>query len=62
MVPLLGERAEEGPSRQRFPKIHQPSNGLGLLAKRPTSGSADICLRWDGIIEDAVAAVDRARG
>jgi catechol 2,3-dioxygenase-like lactoylglutathione lyase family enzyme len=35
--------------------IHQAGNGVELVAKRPTIGSADICLRWDGNIEDAVA-------
>jgi catechol 2,3-dioxygenase-like lactoylglutathione lyase family enzyme len=35
--------------------IHQVGNGVELVAKRPTTGAADICLRWDGSIEDAVA-------
>jgi len=34
--------------------IHQAGNGLGLVAKQPTVGGADICLRWAGSIESAV--------
>src|SRR5689334_25204583 len=33
--------------------IHQAGNGLELVARRPTVGSADICLRWSGNIKSA---------
>jgi catechol 2,3-dioxygenase-like lactoylglutathione lyase family enzyme len=33
--------------------IHQVGNGLDLVAKRPTVGGADICLRWSGTIDSA---------
>jgi catechol 2,3-dioxygenase-like lactoylglutathione lyase family enzyme len=35
--------------------IHQAGNGIELVAKQPTVGSADICFRWDGGIDGAVA-------
>ena len=35
--------------------VHQSGNGILLVAKRPTTGSADICMRWTGTIESAVA-------
>ena len=35
--------------------IHQAGNGMTLVAKRPTVGSADICLRWQGGIDSAIA-------
>jgi catechol 2,3-dioxygenase-like lactoylglutathione lyase family enzyme len=28
--------------------IHQVDNGLDLIARQPTVGGADICLRWSG--------------
>jgi catechol 2,3-dioxygenase-like lactoylglutathione lyase family enzyme len=34
--------------------IHQAGNGLELVAKQPTVGGADICLRWSGTIESAM--------
>ena len=34
--------------------IHQVGNGLDLVAKHPTVGGADICLRWSGDAESAV--------
>jgi catechol 2,3-dioxygenase-like lactoylglutathione lyase family enzyme len=34
--------------------IHQAGNGIELVAKNPTVGSADICFRWDGGIDSAV--------
>ena len=37
--------------------IHQAGNGLDLVAKYPTVGSADICFRWGGSIDEAVALV-----
>lgn len=33
--------------------IHQAGNGLELVARHPTVGGADICLRWSGSIESA---------
>jgi hypothetical protein len=33
--------------------IHQASNSLDLVARQPTVGGADICLRWSGGIESA---------
>ncbi len=33
--------------------IHQAGNGLDLVARHPTVGGADICLRWSGSIESA---------
>ena len=35
--------------------IHQLGNGVDLVADKPTPGSADICFRWGGSIEDAVS-------
>jgi len=35
--------------------IHQAGNGLDLVARHPAVGGADICLRWSGSIETAVA-------
>jgi catechol 2,3-dioxygenase-like lactoylglutathione lyase family enzyme len=34
--------------------IHQAGNGLALVARQPTVGGADICLRWAGTIESAM--------
>jgi catechol 2,3-dioxygenase-like lactoylglutathione lyase family enzyme len=34
--------------------IHQAGNGMTLVAARPTIGAADICLRWDGTVNDAL--------
>jgi catechol 2,3-dioxygenase-like lactoylglutathione lyase family enzyme len=33
--------------------IHQTGNGLELVARHPTVGGADLCLRWPGSIESA---------
>jgi len=41
--------------------IHQAGNGISLVAKRPTVGAVDLCLRWNGRIEEAVALL-RGRG
>jgi catechol 2,3-dioxygenase-like lactoylglutathione lyase family enzyme len=38
--------------------VHQRGNGVGLVAKRPTAGAADICLRWKGPIDDAVQLLE----
>jgi catechol 2,3-dioxygenase-like lactoylglutathione lyase family enzyme len=35
--------------------VHQAGNGVELVATRPTIGSADICLRWSGDIDSAIA-------
>lgn len=35
--------------------VHQAGNGHELVAKRPTVGGADICLRWSGDIGSAIA-------
>lgn len=34
--------------------IHQQGNGVDLVARRPTPGSADLCFRWGGGIDSAV--------
>ena len=34
--------------------IHQAGNGLELVARQPTVGGADICLRWSGTVESAM--------
>ena len=33
--------------------IHQAGNGVDLVARRPTPGSADLCFGWGGPIESA---------
>ena len=33
--------------------IHQQGNGIDLVAKAPTPGSADLCFRWGGDIASA---------
>jgi catechol 2,3-dioxygenase-like lactoylglutathione lyase family enzyme len=38
--------------------IHQAGNGVELVARKPTIGSADICFRWDGSIASAVALLN----
>src|SRR5437016_2547655 len=35
--------------------VHQLGNGVDLVAARPTPGSVDICFRFSGRIEQAVA-------
>jgi catechol 2,3-dioxygenase-like lactoylglutathione lyase family enzyme len=35
--------------------IHQAGNGLELVARQPNVGGADICPRWSGHIESAMA-------
>lgn len=39
--------------------VHQSGNGLDLVARRPTVGAADICMRWTGSIESAVSLLNR---
>ena len=38
--------------------LHQLGNGLDLVARHVQPGSADICLRWRGPIEDALRALE----
>ncbi len=33
--------------------IHQAGNGHQLVARQPTVGGADICLRWSGTVDSA---------
>lgn len=33
--------------------IHHAGNGLELVARHPTVGGTDICLRWSGDVESA---------
>lgn len=35
--------------------VHQQGNGVDLVARRPTPGSADLCFRWGGGIDSAMA-------
>jgi hypothetical protein len=35
--------------------VRQSGNGVELVADRPTVGAADLCFRWGGDIESAVA-------
>jgi catechol 2,3-dioxygenase-like lactoylglutathione lyase family enzyme len=41
--------------------VHQQGNGVDLVARLPTPGSEDICFRFGGAIEEAVALL-RDRG
>lgn len=38
--------------------VHPSPPRVDLVADRPTPGSVDLCFRWDGPIEDAVALLD----
>lgn len=38
--------------------IHQQGNGIELVARHPTPGSADICLRWVGSVEEVKALLE----
>jgi len=40
--------------------VHQQGNGVDLVARRPTPGSADLCFRWGGGIESALARLEEA--
>jgi catechol 2,3-dioxygenase-like lactoylglutathione lyase family enzyme len=40
--------------------LHQADNDVELIAKHPTSGAADVCMRWTGSIESAVETLNRA--
>ena len=40
--------------------IHQEGNGVDLVARWPTPGSADLCFRWNGSVQDAVARLQKA--
>jgi catechol 2,3-dioxygenase-like lactoylglutathione lyase family enzyme len=39
--------------------VHQSGNGVDLVARRPTVGAVDICFRWNGPIETAIAHLER---
>jgi catechol 2,3-dioxygenase-like lactoylglutathione lyase family enzyme len=39
--------------------VHQAGNGIDLVARRPTAGAADICMRWDGEIDSVVDLMQR---
>ena len=39
--------------------IHQAGNGLALVARSPTVGGADICLRWSGSVASAAELLRR---
>ena len=39
--------------------IHQANNGLQLVARQPTPGSADFCMTWGDKIETAVALLKK---
>ena len=34
--------------------LHQEGNGVTLVARKPTTGAADVCFRWGGTIASAV--------
>lgn len=34
--------------------LHQLGNGVDLVAAAPTPGSADICFRWGGTVQEAL--------
>lgn len=38
--------------------VHQAGNGLDLVARSPTPGSADLCFRWSGPVEAAIALLE----
>jgi catechol 2,3-dioxygenase-like lactoylglutathione lyase family enzyme len=40
--------------------LHQRDNDFELIASRPTPGSADLCLRWLGSIDEAAAQLAAA--
>ena len=40
--------------------VHQEGNGIALVARLPTPGSADICFRWGGDIASAQARLAAA--
>lgn len=39
--------------------IHQEGNGIDLAASAPTPGSTDICLRWEGDIQQVIALLSQ---
>jgi catechol 2,3-dioxygenase-like lactoylglutathione lyase family enzyme len=39
--------------------VHQAGNGVELVARRPTPGSADLCFRWAGTIDEAEGLLRR---
>jgi catechol 2,3-dioxygenase-like lactoylglutathione lyase family enzyme len=63
---LYSDRFEDG----RFPivtlvlgtnriNVHPSPPRADLVADHPTPGAIDLCFRWDGPIEDAVALLDQ---
>jgi catechol 2,3-dioxygenase-like lactoylglutathione lyase family enzyme len=46
---------------QALLSLHQKDNGMSLVARQPTVGSADLCLRWDGPIAQAGALRERSQ-
>ena len=71
---LLGARVEESYSWNGEPdavrrvfvggallNIHRQGNGVDLVARAPTPGSADLCFRWAGTI-DAARSLLEAKG
>ena len=65
---IVAEHAPQGPVLVRQValggaqiSIHQAGNGVALVARAPTPGAADLCLRWGGAIADAMALL-RSRG
>src|SRR4051812_41390654 len=40
--------------------LHQAGHNRPLVAARPTPGAVDICFRWNGPIEMAMAGLERA--
>lgn len=39
--------------------VHPSAKPAAPYAQRPTPGSADLCFRWDGLITDALAQLQR---
>lgn len=39
--------------------LHQVNNGVELVAKRPMTGSADLCFRWGGTIFSAIELLEK---
>jgi catechol 2,3-dioxygenase-like lactoylglutathione lyase family enzyme len=40
--------------------IHQRGNGVELVANKPTVGSVDLCFRWRGGVQSAIARLKKA--
>jgi catechol 2,3-dioxygenase-like lactoylglutathione lyase family enzyme len=39
--------------------VHPQAKPAAPYARRPTPGSADLCFRWDGTIDEAIAQLQR---